>query len=115
MSVRDGYNVKVKTGTRNLQGTFVQESSYKLIGIEQSGWALICSDGASCCFVDPDNLQSKTHIPKFPFCNYSSPYNLLVKGETAKLTQTVCAREDAQIAKGKAALETLLRNRFNNW
>ncbi len=98
MSVKDGCNVKVKTGTCNLQVTFVQETSYKLMGIEQFGWALICSDGASCCFVAPDNLQSKTDRPKFPFCTYLNP----------------AAREDAQIAKGKAALETLLRKRYNN-
>lgn len=70
MSIKDGYNVKVKAGTRNHQGTFVQETSYKLISIDQSGWALICIDNSSCCFVDADNLQSKTHRPKFPFCNY---------------------------------------------
>lgn len=114
MSVKDGYNVKVKTGTRNLQGNFVQETSYKLIGIDQSGWALICIDDASCCFVDPDNLESKTRRPKFPFCTYPNPYKLLAKSEPESPIQTVCTREDAQIARGKAALQTLLRKRFNN-
>ena len=74
MSVKDGCNVKVKTGTRDHRGTFVQETSYKLIGIDQSGWALICISDTSCCFVDPDNLISKTHKPKFPFCNYPNSY-----------------------------------------
>lgn len=73
MSVKNGYNVKVKPGTRNHHGTFVKETSYKLVGIEQSGWALVCINNKSCCFVDPGNLQSKTHRPKFPFCSLPKP------------------------------------------
>jgi hypothetical protein len=49
--------VKVKPETRNHKGFFVQETAYELVGIEQSGWALICIDEATCHYVDPDNLR----------------------------------------------------------
>lgn len=49
--------VKVKPETRNHKGFFVQETAYELVGIEQSGWALICIDEATCHYVDPDNLN----------------------------------------------------------
>lgn len=51
-------NVEVKPDTRNHKGFFVQEASYKFMGIDQSGWALICIDDATCHYVDPDNLQA---------------------------------------------------------
>jgi hypothetical protein len=50
--------VVVKPDTRNHRGFFIQEASYKFMGIDQSGWALICVDDASCHYVDPDNLQT---------------------------------------------------------
>lgn len=50
--------VNVKPETRNHRGFFVQEASYKFMGIDQSGWALICIDDATCHYVDPDNLQA---------------------------------------------------------
>lgn len=50
-------NVAVKPETRNHKGFFVQETSYKLFGIDQSGWALICIDDAVCHYVDPDDLN----------------------------------------------------------
>ncbi|MEM7772977.1 MAG: hypothetical protein AAGA75_04185 [Cyanobacteria bacterium P01_E01_bin.6] len=50
-------HVEVKPDTRNHRGFFVQEASYKLMGIDESGWALICIDDASCHYVDPDNLE----------------------------------------------------------
>jgi hypothetical protein len=50
-------NVEVKPETRNHKGFFVQEAAYRLINIDQSGWALICIDDAVCHYVDPDNLQ----------------------------------------------------------
>ncbi|NEQ31391.1 MAG: hypothetical protein F6K04_10345 [Leptolyngbya sp. SIO4C5] len=50
--------VEVKPETRNHKGFFVQEAAYKLVGIEKSGWALICIDEATCHYVDPDNLES---------------------------------------------------------
>lgn len=53
-------NVGVKPETRNHKGFFIQEASYKLMGIDQSGWALICIDDAVCHYVDPDNLQIPT-------------------------------------------------------
>ncbi len=49
--------VNVKPSTRNHKGFFVQPAAYKLMGIDQSGWALICVDEATCHYVDPDNLQ----------------------------------------------------------
>jgi hypothetical protein len=49
--------VKVKPETRNHKGFFVKEAAYELVGIEQSGWALICIDEATCHYVDPDNLK----------------------------------------------------------
>ncbi|WP_088893559.1 hypothetical protein [Leptolyngbya ohadii] len=50
-------SVDVKPETRNHKGFFVQQGSYKFVGIDQSGWALICVDDASCHYVDPDNLK----------------------------------------------------------
>jgi hypothetical protein len=50
-------NVAVKPETRNHKGFFVQDTSYKLVGIDQSGWALICIDDAVCHYVDPDDLS----------------------------------------------------------
>lgn len=49
--------VEVKPETRNHKGFFVQQTSYKFMGLDQSGWALICVDDATCHYVDPDNLQ----------------------------------------------------------
>jgi len=51
-------NVSVKPETRNHKGFFVQDTQYELMGIDDSGWALICIDDVSCHYVDPDNLQS---------------------------------------------------------
>lgn len=49
--------VAVKPETRNHKGFFVNEATYKLMGVDQSGWALICMDEATCHYVDPDDLQ----------------------------------------------------------
>lgn len=48
--------LKVKPETRNHKGFFVVEGPYKLVDIQPTGWALICSDEANCHYVDPDNL-----------------------------------------------------------
>jgi hypothetical protein len=53
----DTYNFEVQPGTRNHKGYFVQETAYKLVGIDQAGWALICLDNTTCHYVDPDSLQ----------------------------------------------------------
>lgn len=53
------YNVKVAFETRNHKGCFIQDTIYRFIGIDQSGWALICQDEATCHYVDPDCLQEK--------------------------------------------------------
>ncbi len=50
-------NVEIKSETRNHRGFFVQEGQYKFMGIDQSGWALICVDDATCHYVDPDSLE----------------------------------------------------------
>lgn len=50
--------VNVKPETRNHKGFFVQDTSYTLMGIDRSGWALICVDDATCHYVDPDNLDN---------------------------------------------------------
>jgi hypothetical protein len=52
-------NVGIKPETRNHKGFFIQEGSYTLMGIDESGWALICVDDASCHYVDPDNLRNQ--------------------------------------------------------
>ncbi len=49
--------VNIKPDTRNHKGFFVQEAAYKLMGIDNSGWALICMDDAVCHYVDPDDLE----------------------------------------------------------
>jgi len=52
-----GRSVEVKPETRNHKGFFVQEADYQLMGVESSGWALICLDDVVCHYVDPDNLK----------------------------------------------------------
>ena len=52
-------NVNIKPGTRNHKGFFVREGFYQLMGIENSGWALICQDEVVCHYVDPDNLEER--------------------------------------------------------
>lgn len=49
--------VGIKPETRNHKGFFIQNASYKLMGVDQSGWALICVDDTTCHYVDPDNLR----------------------------------------------------------
>jgi hypothetical protein len=53
-------NVRVKPETRNHKGSYILEASYKLVEIDQNGWALICLDDHACHYVDPDDLK----IPK---------------------------------------------------
>ncbi|MEM1171317.1 MAG: hypothetical protein AAGJ08_20115 [Cyanobacteria bacterium P01_H01_bin.35] len=55
-------DVNVKPETRNHKGFFVQEGDYKLMSIDESGWALICLDDAVCHYVDPDNLQETKEL-----------------------------------------------------
>ncbi|MBW4661272.1 MAG: hypothetical protein KME15_21570 [Drouetiella hepatica Uher 2000/2452] len=51
------YYLRVDPDTRNDKGSFVEDTVYKLMEIEPSGWALICHDEASCHYVDPDALR----------------------------------------------------------
>ena len=55
------YNLGVDVGTRNHKGAFVRHTVYKLMGIEPSGWALICQDDSTCHYVDPDSLREVRH------------------------------------------------------
>ena len=55
-------DVNVKPETRNHKGFFIQEGDYKLMSIDESGWALICLDDAVCHYVDPDNLEETQEL-----------------------------------------------------
>jgi hypothetical protein len=52
----DANNVAIKAETRNHKGFFIEKGNYTFMGLDQSGWALICVDNATCHYVDPDNL-----------------------------------------------------------
>ena len=58
MTTTDIYNLGVVPATRNHKGCFVRDTTYKLIGIDRFGWALICQDDATCHYVDPDCLRA---------------------------------------------------------
>lgn len=60
MITRETYNLEVDYGTRNHKGSFVQDASYRLIKIDEAGWALICLDNTTCHYVDPDSLKEVT-------------------------------------------------------
>ncbi|HEY9877950.1 MAG TPA: hypothetical protein V6D29_05810 [Leptolyngbyaceae cyanobacterium] len=51
------YNLKALPGTRDHQGFFIQETTYRLSSVTSTGWAHICLDSAACYYVDPDSLQ----------------------------------------------------------
>jgi hypothetical protein len=57
MTTANAHDVEVAFETRNHKGHFIQETIYKFIGIDQSGWALICQDEATCHYVDPDCIK----------------------------------------------------------
>lgn len=61
MLTNNVYNIGVDVGTRNHKGAFVRYALYKLVGIEPSGWALICQDQSTCHYVDPDSLREMQH------------------------------------------------------
>lgn len=52
-------DVTVKPETRNHKGFFVLEETYRLVDIDQNGWALICLDDHVCHFVDPDDIEAQ--------------------------------------------------------
>ncbi|NEP40322.1 MULTISPECIES: hypothetical protein [Okeania] len=56
--------VSLKPETRNHKGFFIQQGDYKLMSIDESGWALICLDDAVCHYVDPDNLEQIKELVK---------------------------------------------------
>lgn len=53
----ESYKFEVQSQTRNHKGSFVRDTTYKLIRIDQFGWALICQDDATCHYIDPERLQ----------------------------------------------------------
>ena len=55
--VDTGHNFGVRSDTRNHKGCFVENTIYQLVSIEQSGWAFICKDNATCHYVDPAKLR----------------------------------------------------------
>jgi hypothetical protein len=57
MLKNDVYNLEVEPDTRNHKGSFIQNTTYKLMGVESSGWALICQDNVTCHYVDPVCLR----------------------------------------------------------
>lgn len=57
-----GNHVDIKPETRNHKGFFIEQGSYKFMGVDQSGWALICVDDATCHYVDPDNLEDVVEL-----------------------------------------------------
>lgn len=58
----DVYNLEVKSGTRNHKGYCIQNMIYRLVSIDQAGWALICQDNTTCHYVDPDCLQETSGV-----------------------------------------------------
>jgi hypothetical protein len=62
MITTDVYNIEVEPNTRNHKGCFVRDTTYKLIGIDQSGWALICQDNTTCHYVDPACLRETPNL-----------------------------------------------------
>jgi hypothetical protein len=61
MTTDDNSTVGVSTGTRNHKGSFVRHTVYKLIEVNEAGWALICQDQATCHYVDPACLREVLH------------------------------------------------------
>lgn len=66
MSSKDVYAFGVQAGTRNHKGAFVRHTVYKLVAINDAGWALICQDDATCHYVDPDCLREMRHPTATP-------------------------------------------------
>ncbi len=61
MTNDNSYNLGVNSGTRNHKGAFVRHTAYRLIEVNQAGWAVICQDQATCHYVDPSNLRVINH------------------------------------------------------
>jgi hypothetical protein len=52
------YRFSVLPGTRDHRGFFIQETTYELDDISDSGWAHICLDSHACYYVDPSNINA---------------------------------------------------------
>ncbi|MDA0673005.1 MAG: hypothetical protein O3C67_04770 [Cyanobacteria bacterium] len=50
------FHFVVSPGTRDHRGFFVQDGTYDLLRVEESGWAFICLDNHVCYYVDPENV-----------------------------------------------------------
>lgn len=61
MNNNDSYNFGVNSGTRNHKGAFVRHTAYKLVEVNEAGWAVICQDQATCHYVDPSSLRKIDH------------------------------------------------------
>jgi hypothetical protein len=57
MITTDAYTIGIEPNTRSHKGFFVRDTAYKLIEIDQAGWALICQDNTTCHYVDPACLR----------------------------------------------------------
>lgn len=55
--VNNSYCFTVLPGTRDHKGFFIQDTTYTLVEIADSGWARICLDSSACYYVDPASLQ----------------------------------------------------------
>ncbi len=56
--LNDGnYRFSVVPGTRDHRGFFVQDTTYELVDVSDTGWARICLDSAACYYVDPANVR----------------------------------------------------------
>ncbi|MEL7502925.1 MAG: hypothetical protein AAFN18_10705 [Cyanobacteria bacterium J06554_6] len=53
----DNYTLKIRPGTRDYRGFFVQDTTYRLESTTDTGWAHICLTGSKCYYVDPANLD----------------------------------------------------------
>lgn len=51
------YNFAIAPGTRDHKGYFVQDGTYSLVRVEDTGWAFICQDNHTCYYVDPESLS----------------------------------------------------------
>ncbi|WOD38447.1 hypothetical protein [Nodosilinea sp. E11] len=54
----NSYCFSVLPGTRDHRGFFVQETTYELVEVSETGWAHICLDSAACYYVDPANIKA---------------------------------------------------------
>jgi len=59
------YNFAIAPGTRDHKGYFVQDGTYNLVRLEDSGWAFVCQDNHTCYYVDPAKLSEVCDIEDY--------------------------------------------------